>query len=75
MPRSRDFTSGLSLQSWKPFNKTSCLTECPPGYEEVSTESNNYGKVYKCEKCLGKINFSLLSQKVANFKCYCRTMS
>lgn len=56
MPRLRDLTNGLNLQSWKPFNNESCLTECPPGFEEVSTVNSNYGKVYKCEKCSGKIN-------------------
>lgn len=59
MPRSRvDLQNGLHLQSWKPF-KTSCLRECPPGFEEVPTE-NAYGKVYTCKECSGKIYFSTI---------------
>jgi len=54
MPRSRDIQNGLQLQSWKPFNNKSCVMECPPGFEEVPTE-NIYGKVFKCQKCSGKV--------------------
>jgi len=54
MPRSRDLQNGLHLQSWKPFNNKSCVMECPPGFEEVPTE-NIYGKVFKCQKCSGKV--------------------
>lgn len=57
MPQSRiDLPNGLHLQSWKPFNNTSCLMECPPGFEEVAIE-NIYGKVHTCEKCPGKVDF------------------
>lgn len=57
MPLSRvDLQNGLHLQSWKPFKNVSCLRECPPGYEEVPTE-NEYGKVFTCRECSGKINF------------------
>ncbi|VVC26261.1 Hypothetical protein CINCED_3A024692 [Cinara cedri] len=53
MPKSRvDSQNGLHLQSWKPFNNTYCLVECPPGFEEVPTD-NSYGNVFKCEKCSG----------------------
>jgi len=53
MPRSSvDLQNGLHLQSWKPFNNSSCLLECPPGFEEVPTE-NSFGKVFKCQKCSG----------------------
>lgn len=58
MPRSKlDLQNGLHLQSWKPFNNTSCLMECPPGFEEVPTE-NSYGNVYTCKKCSG--NYSII---------------
>ncbi|XP_050440178.1 insulin-like receptor [Adelges cooleyi] len=53
MPRPRvELQNGLHPQSWKPFNNTSCLMECPPGYEEVPTE-NSYGKVHECRQCAG----------------------
>lgn len=60
MPRLRvDLQNGLHLQSWKPFNGTSCLMECPPGFEEVPTD-NSYGKVFKCQKCSGKVHVYII---------------
>lgn len=61
MPKSR--VDLQNLQSWKPFNNTSCLLECPPGYEEVPTEVPNYGKVFKCQECSGTDNLHLNSIK------------